>query len=138
MSLRKERPEVATIRTEHAALSREIADWRAWWQELSELGQPHFGEMGNRLAQFRAHLVTHMQHEEALLSEAPEEIAKELPRLREGHAGLLSELDRLIERLQACEPDFDCWGAAREEFERFLDQMQAHESAEVDLFERIS
>ena len=136
MSPKVEIPEAATIKSEHASLNREIADWRGWWEELKELGQPHFGEMGGRLAQFRAHLITHINHEESLLGEAPAEVAKALPRLQEAHAGLLSELDRLIERLRACEPDFNCWGAARSEFEQFLDHLQAHEADEERLLER--
>lgn len=136
MSRKVEIPEAATIKSEHASLNREIADWRQWWEELKEMGQPHFGEMGGRLAQFRAHLVTHIAHEEKLLSESTAEVAKQLPRLRDGHAGLLSELDRLIERLRACEPDFECWSAARLDFDRFLDHLQAHEADEERLFAR--
>ena len=92
--------------------------------------------MGGRLAQFRAHLVTHVNHEESLLSEAPAEVKKALPRRRETHAALIAELDRLIERLRACEPDFECWGAARLDFEQFLDQLQMHEADEERLLER--
>jgi hypothetical protein len=137
MSQKGEVSKAETIKAEHTSLDREIAAWRQWWEALDEMGQPRFGEMGRRLAEFQAHLVTHVSHEESLLSKASAQFAKELPRLRGDHATLLSELDRLIERLRACEPDFECWGAARRDFEQFLDRLQAHEVDEEQLFERI-
>lgn len=135
MSRQRTQAEVASLKAEHSALEREIADWRTWWSELKEIGQPHFGEMGNRLAQFREHLAAHFTHEESqtvlgLVDDLPPETVERLAELRDEHSGLLEEIDGLVERLKACEPQFDCWSDAGKEFDAFLTRLNAHESAE--------
>lgn len=130
------------LRNEHASLNREIEDWRAWWKELSDFGQPHFGEMGDRLALFRDHLRRHFEHEESVESMT---MVRQLPSrevglaadLRDEHATLLGELEQIIDALRACEPEFDCWGQARQAFETFLDRLHAHEEAEERIRERL-
>lgn len=141
MSRQGTQPEVARLKAEHSSLEREIADWRKWWAELREMGQPHFGEMGARLAQFRTHLAAHFAHEEsqkalALVEELPPETVARLAELRDEHSGLLEEIDGLVERLQACQPQFDCWGDARREFDAFLTRLGAHETAEEAAYGR--
>ena len=142
MSRQKTTAEVANLKAEHSSLEREIADWRQWWAELKELGQPHFGEMGARLAQFREHLAAHFAHEESqkalsLVENLPPIMVQQLAELREQHEGLLEELEGLIERLQACEPQFDCWSDARNQFDAFLTRLDAHESAEEAAYSRL-
>lgn len=134
--------EAAALRSEHASLDGEIAAWRQWWRELSEMGDPHFGEMGDRLAHFREHLAGHFAHEESqgclsLVIGLPPEAVKQMATLRDEHSSLMEELDRLVTGLHACDSEFDCWGKARQEFERFLDRLDTHESAEDSLLDRL-
>lgn len=135
--------ESAALRNEHASLEREVAEWREWWTQLKEIGDPHFGEMGDRLARFRDHLSAHFQHEETqeclplVLAVSPL-TAQQIARLRDEHQQLLDDLDRLIERLHACDLERDCWGQARQDFETFLDRLNTHEAAEDRLLDRVS
>ena len=134
--------EVAALKREHSALDDEIFKWRQWWEQLNEMGQPHFGEMGDRLAHFREHLSSHFEHEErqgcmSLMKHLPEKGADQAEALRKEHPQLLGELDHLISQLQQCEPAFTCWGSAREEFETFLDQLNSHEESEDALLEQL-
>lgn len=120
------------LEQEHCELEREVADWREWWRELSELGQPCFGEMSDRLQHFRSRLSAHFQHEKLrgpLAGQPGEPVAA----IWRDHAQLLRDLDQLIARLQDCGPDACCWGGARREFEEFLDRLHAHELHEARL-----
>lgn len=135
--------EVAALKREHASLDDEIFEWRQWWGQLSELGEPHFGEMGDRLAQFREHLAAHFEHEErhgclSLVLELPDDLVQQTADLRDEHPRLLSELDELITRLRKCDPELDCWGKARDEFEAFLDQLNTHEDSEDAMLDQLS
>lgn len=140
MSQQTLQTEAASLKREHASLIHEIDEWRDWWRELAEMGQPHFGEMGDRLAQFRDHLAAHFAHEKkqdyrAMDAELPVEKAGELARLRVEHAALLDDLDQLVDELQKCEPEIGCWSDARYEFEEFLNRLYAHEDAEDALLD---
>jgi hypothetical protein len=142
MNRQDTRTEVASLKSEHTSLEREIAEWRHWWAELKEMGQPHFGEMGARLARFRGHLAAHFAHEESqkalsLVDDLPPETVRRLAELRDEHSGLLEELDGLVERLQSCQPQFDCWSDAREQFDAFLTRLDAHENAEEAAYGRL-
>ncbi|MCA9073387.1 MAG: hemerythrin domain-containing protein [Planctomycetaceae bacterium] len=135
--------DVAALKREHSSLDDEIAEWREWWGQLRDLGDPHFGEMGDRLAQFREHLAAHFAHEESqgclsLVMELPDNLVKRIAELRDEHPKLLGELDQLISQLQQCDPQLDCWGKAREEFEGFLDQLNTHEEAEDAFLDQLS
>lgn len=128
-----------SLEHEHRELNREIEEWRRWWRELSELGEPHFGEMGDRLAQFREHLSAHFRHEEfrgPLAGPLPAQAADQAAAIWQEHAQLLAELDDLIRRLHACGPDVGCWGEARQAFETFLDRLHAHEVHESQVIAR--
>jgi len=127
----------------HGSLDAEIAEWRQWWGELAEMGDPHFGEMGSRLAQFREHLASHFADEEngiflTLVNAADSQTVKEVARLQDEHATFLQDLNLLVERLQACHTDLVCWGDARAEFEDFLDRLKSHEEAEEELNARVA
>jgi len=132
------RSEVDELKDEHASLEHEIADWRTWWDELSQMGQPHFGEMAARLERFRDHLAAHFVHEEQIgllpaVSQLPKETVDTVARLQDEHRPMLAKLNQLIVRLRACGPEIGCWGQARQEFEEFLDQLHQHEEAESRL-----
>ena len=142
MSLKDIEMHNALRKKDHESLDQDIAEWREWWSELREIGRPHFGEMGDRLAYVREHLTAHVAQEEneGLLSVvvgADREVVLRIAKLRDEHGELLADLDRIIVRLQCCEPPFDCWGMARAEFEDFLDRLNTHEEAEDALFQEL-
>jgi iron-sulfur cluster repair protein YtfE (RIC family) len=120
----------------HAELEHRIDEWRAWWRELRELGTPRFNEMGTRLRSFREQLKRHMVHEEtcAFLRDAAHGDPRQrhsADHLWQQHHQLLERLDELIKRLEACEPSYDCWGAARQDFECWLNDLHDHERLEI-------
>ncbi len=142
MSLNEIQAHDSVIKKDHESLEREIAEWRAWWGELSEIGNPHFGEMGDRLARFREHLAAHFKHEEdegflSLVMEADRDLILQIAELRDEHGKLLAALDELIGRLHSCDPVLGCWGKARELFEDFIDQLNTHEESEEALLEKL-
>lgn len=135
--------EVKALRDEHASLDCDIAEWRSWWRQLNEMGDPHFGEMGDRLARFREHLQDHFSHEESdgcltLATKNSRGLSGQVKQLKSEHPELLDELDELIRRLHACDEEFSCWGQARQDFDAFLDRLNAHEAAEDALLERMN
>lgn len=121
---------------EHQQLEVAIAEIRRWWDQAFEIGQPHFGEMGDRLLAFREMLSSHFRHEEEtgvleFVMSSPTEQICQLAGIRDEHAELIDELDVLIGRLTASEPDFAFWGEAGAEFELFLGHLADHEQAEA-------
>ena len=121
-----------TLDQEHDQLEQEVLEWRRWWAELREMGEPHFGEMGDRLRHFRDRLSQHFQHEEfrgPLAGRTDPDTA----RVWREHAQLIGQLDHLVDRLHRCGPDVGCWGGARRDFEEFLDRLHAHEANESRL-----
>jgi len=123
----------------HRALDAEIAEWRSWWSELSEFGEPRIDEMGSRLERFRGHLADHFASEETgvFASLRKRGYAAATTRLQAEHRSLLSGLDVLIERFHSCSPRICCWGEARREFEAFLNQLLDHEQRENMLERRL-
>ena len=128
------------LKHEQESLRREITEWREWWKELSEMGKPHFGEMGMRLSKIRDTLSQHFQHEEQGQC-FPEIIREDSSKVREveqltlEHGELLEELDRVIERVGSCGDDDLCWGDARDLCEAFLLRLEGHEDKENALIE---
>jgi DNA-binding transcriptional MerR regulator len=125
---------------EQVDLHQKIDEWRAWWKELAEFGDPRFGEMGVRVEEIRNVLAQHFEHEENSdlfkeLGETQPGIAQQSQKLLTEHRQFIENLNRLCSRLKASEPDFDFWGDARREFEQFLDHLESHESAEKTMLE---
>lgn len=120
---------------EHRELMRDIAELRRWCKQLDEIGIPKYGELGSRLTELRQRLNAHFLEEESggylasALTVAPR-YARDAGRLLEQHRELLQRLDEFIERLQAVEPPFDCWGDAHQELNDFLVCLRDHEGAE--------
>lgn len=128
------------FRQEQHAAHQKIDEWRQWWEELSEFGQPRFGEMHDRLQLIRAHLKAHFRHEEQSgffqqIAEREPDYAPQCDRLVAEHQTLLNELDRLCTRLGTAEPEFENWGAANRAFEDLLRKLENHEKQEHSLFE---
>jgi hypothetical protein len=133
--------ETIDLDLEHEALRQEVADWRVWWRELRELGQPRYDEMGSRLRQFRGHLLRHFRHEETAgpLAEGASEPTPNGYRVRQlfgEHDQVLAQLDRLITQLNAGDC-FASWEAARGGFESILEVLHAHDASEHWLLDEI-
>jgi hypothetical protein len=138
MTMQSQNPVLDMIVREHAELDRRIQAFLDWWRQLRELGSPRFNEMGVRMQSLREALAEHMRHEEAspLLDEriaAAPDVESARDRLRSEHQEILENLDRLSERLRACECDYCCWSEALNEFEAALRLLRRHEEAEVRL-----
>ena len=127
------------LQNEHERLSREIADLRTWWQELRELGNPHFGEMADRIHAFREHLADHFQHEvryreRADTTQLSENAQERLAELHAQHDAFLEKLDRLQVALSTCDAGINCWGDAGGAFDAILNELEEHEQDERKVF----
>ena len=125
---------------EQHAMHRKIDEWRQWSQELSEIGQPRFGEMHDRLRSIREHLAAHFQHEEnsgffQQTIELKPECANQAESLLGEHQTFLNDLEGLCNRLGPADPEFESWGEANKAFEEFLQRLQTHEKQEHALIE---
>lgn len=119
-----------------------INQWRDWWCEVKEMGQPDFGEMSRRISKIRDELEKHFQHEEN--SAEIRELAAIVPNvqdqmsvLKQEHAELLMDLNVLLKELEECEEQHLCWGAARDAFEAFLNKLEQHEQRENQLLKTV-
>ena len=128
------------FQNEQHAMHRKIDEWRQWWQELSEFGQPRFGELHDRLRSIRDQLAAHFQHEEQSgffqrVIEFKPEYEDHAAKLLKEHQNVLNELNALCRRLGKAEPEFESWGEANQAFEAFLQKLETHEKQEQTLFE---
>lgn len=120
---------------EHRRLMKEITDLRAWIDEVSELGIPHFGELGTKLQPVRDTFSQHFEAEEVggylaeALAVAPR-FRDEAEELRLQHTEFLERFDQLICRLHECEPPFTSWQQACEELDALLTDIKNHEGRE--------
>lgn len=126
---------------EHEKLQHEVDDWRQWWRELGEIGQPRFEEMAVRVARYRDLLSRHFEHEEQTgsffeLADVETSMVNDVRTIWDEHAELLAELDRIVLKLSDCGQDNIHWGDAHCVFETFLDQLQAHNEAESEVATR--
>jgi hypothetical protein len=124
----------------HTELDRRLAEFQSWRDQLCELGQPRYGEMGVRVQQIRELLNAHFAAEEAggyfceVVEEAPC-LKTRAADLQREHQQILNELDALTTRLTASPASFDSWSESCQAFGRLLDRMQAHERAEEAMVE---
>lgn len=133
--------QATTFHNEQHELHHKVDEWREWWSELSELGEPRFGEMHDRLQLIRNRLKDHFQHEEEAgfiheNSALKAKYQKQLKQLRSDHQQLLSDLDRMCDRLKTAEPELMTWGDAKSDFEQFLIDLDHHEQIENQLMEK--
>ena len=126
-------PGLPELISEHEDLVLRLKAERMWWQQLREMGRPNFGQMGTRLEQLRKRLADHFTHEETVEQSADgtsRQLALSLDS-REQHQAFLDRLDGIIVRLSGCEPGFDCWGEAGQEFELFSMDLQLDQEGEL-------
>ncbi|MBD3676170.1 MAG: hypothetical protein HUJ26_21885 [Planctomycetaceae bacterium] len=131
---------VKTFWNEQHELHHKINEWRDWWSELSELGEPRFGEMHDRLQLIRQKLRTHFHREEESgflheNSDLKEKHSEQVTELLSDHRELLSDLDRLCEKLGATESGFVTWGQAKRSFDALLKELDRQEQIENQLME---
>ncbi len=129
------------LQSEHDEVSEQIANLRAFWSEVNELGQgPKYEEMGSRVRNLRELLANHFACEERdgylapALKRAPRYTAQ-ADQLRREHPQFLDSIDHIVNRLQSCESAYQCWQEVRTEFEDFLQRLQDHEAAEISIVE---
>lgn len=123
---------------EQLTMHQKIDEWRQWWKELSEFGQPRFGEMKDRLRTIRNHLAAHFQQEEdsgffQQVCELHPECAPQATQLLSQHQRYLNELDRLCAKLESAEPEFESWGEAKQTVETLFNELATHEREEQTL-----
>ncbi|MEZ6059891.1 MAG: hemerythrin domain-containing protein [Planctomycetaceae bacterium] len=132
------RSDLSQFVQEHEHLASRIGELRTWIGEVSELGIPRFGEMGDRLRPLHHELRSHFEHEEkqGYLSDALT-VAPDLANSTQGlvleHSQLLKQLDVLVDRLHQSEPPFDSWQQACAELDTVLDLLNQHETQELSI-----
>ena len=96
--------------------------------------------MYDRLRLIQDHLQAHFQHEEQsgffqqVIGMQPES-APQITQLLSQHQKFVNALDQLCAKLGPAEPKFESWNDAKRTFEEFLEELDAHETAEHSLFE---
>lgn len=123
--------------SEHHNLILHIRSVRDWTRGVTELGMPRFGELGSRLAPFREELASHFKEEESgrYSREAPFDTAEKMAELKAQHRTILQQLDSLIGKLRATEPEFRSWQAAVEQVESLISTICEHERHETAVLE---
>ena len=140
MPLADHQAQAASFRTEQHELHHKIDEWTTWWNELSQLGEPRFGEMRDRVEVIRDRLETHFHHEEESelyreTSAIKPQYAQLAEQLVSEHRELLDRLRELCTTLAAPEPQFATWGDAKSSFQEFLNELEEHEKQENKLID---
>lgn len=135
--------EISSLLDEHAALNYKIQELRDWWLQLHELGQPHFGEMADRISAFRDLLAVHFCHEEnasdlPLVQQLSSDKVYQIAELRDEHDQLLSNLQGIIDRLENGQSEYQYWETPKHDLETFFDRLSAHEAAEEAVLESLT
>jgi len=130
------------LQKEHQAIEDKVNSLKKWWHDVSELGIPHYYEMGCLLTGLRRQLDTHIRHEQergflapavAVHAQNPEILEE----IRSEHETLLQQLDEIIERLQQKEPDYDSWNEPRDLLEAFFVALHEHEQREKSIMKEV-
>ena len=142
MIVNKEEVSIAQkLLNDHHVLMEYICGVREWIVDVSEWGMPRFGELGTRLLPFRETLAMHFADEESqgyvgMDSEhapsADEAAKNEWPKL---HHDFLKQLDALIQRLKATEPEFSTWQDAVRQVESVITEICDHEQQEIQFLQ---
>jgi iron-sulfur cluster repair protein YtfE (RIC family) len=128
----------STMLEEHRELMGRIAELREWINQVSQLGTPRMGELGDRIQPLRDELARHFADEEQngylaeALAAAPR-FTREAQELQAEHAEFLTQLDDLIARLHELEPPFASWQEACRKLEAILGRLRRHEGRETAL-----
>jgi hypothetical protein len=120
-----------------------VVELQRWMHDISELGTPHFGELGNRVECFRKLLAKEIAAEEARgrlsgVGKCRPECWAEIEELRIQHGQFLDELKLLETKLCQDIPPYDSWQDAVRHFEEVLTEIHHHEGRELQLLASIS
>jgi hypothetical protein len=124
----------------HHLLRTEIDQLQLWLKESDEYGRPQFGQMGDRVQSLRDVVAEHFALEDdggymaGPLSVAPE-LAERAAALHADHPRLLAEFAALADALRECPCRYDCWSAARRDFQQLLERLELHEHRENELWQ---
>ena len=123
--------------SEHQGLILSIRSVRDWVRGVTELGMPRFGELGSRLTPLREELAAHFLEEESgrYSGEAPFDTAEKMAELKGQHRTILQQLDSLIWKLRATEPEFRSWQAAVGQVESLIAEICEHERHETSVLQ---
>ncbi len=137
MSITEGASDAGKLLSEHHELLDNICSVRDWVGGVTELGMPRFGELGSRLIPLREELALHFAEEESgrYSEEAPFDTSEKMLELREQHQGILKQLDLLIGKLRAKEPEFRSWQAAVEQVELLIAEICHHERHETSVIQ---
>jgi hypothetical protein len=111
---------------ERRRLSRQFTELLAWCDEVDQLGFPRFGELGQRVRELRDCMSPLLVAEQPALPGAPPDAPSETVRERSSRpepATLLAQVDDLIFRLSAEEPQFNCWRSAVSQLRTVLSEL---------------
>lgn len=124
----------------HDALQADVDELNVWLKEADEYGSPQFGQLGDRISAIRKVIADHFALEEeggymaGPLRAAPQ-MADQAAQLCREHPRLLAAFDSLAEKLRESPCPYDCWSAARRDFQQLLDDLDQHERGERDLWQ---
>lgn len=119
-------------------VSSAVAELQQWIVEVSELGMPHFGELGQRLMCYRETLEKQFSEEECSPqfsggSKQFSECSQELSMLCQQHAQFLDELDNMVVKLHQEPPPYDSWQDAVRQFQELQTEIERHTGREQQL-----
>lgn len=136
MTDNQEKGSIEKLLKDHQLLMEYLCGVREWTRDVSELGMPRFGELGTRLVTFRETLAEHFEDEEsrecAILGSkhAPDTDGANNEWTGLHHA-YLEQLDDLVRRLKATEPEFPSWQDAVGAVEALITEICEHEEQEI-------
>jgi hypothetical protein len=136
------RPEVTKPCPEFESAAAYVPELQRWIHDVSELGMPHFRELGNRLQCYRDLLAADFAAEEARgrmsgVGKCRPECWEEIDELRHQHGQFLDELEVLVVKLCQDEPPYDSWQDAVRHFDELLMEIHRHEGRELQLLASI-
>ncbi len=130
--------------SEDRELETSIDELRRWMYEVSQLGDPHFGETATRLEPLRQRLVQHFAREDEMIAEIASSHLTSTQKARamnnqslRDRGRLFAQLDDLTDRLNQLDPPFVSWQRATEEVEAFVAVLEEHERREAENMEEL-
>lgn len=124
---------------EDREIERRVDELRRWMYEVSQLGDPHFGETATRLGPMRQRLLVHFEREDEMISEiaaSHRTSARKVNMMRRQSSAdrdqLIEQLDDLAMRLNELDPPFVSWQRAVDEVETLVHSLEAHEARESE------
>jgi hypothetical protein len=126
----------------HNELLEQLESIGQWWPDHSQasVSAMNAREVMTRLTELRTVLKEHFQAEETqgLLPNGPAadpRFARDVERLLAQHGGLVDRLNAVIGSIPLVSDHTQSWSIAKEHFDNFRKQLEAHERAEIGLLQ---